>query len=63
MIMLILSLAHYIYNYSVYPFINLTKAFSFVTFVRDSLYPKGYIVSEDEGARHLTLLCCLVLNS
>jgi hypothetical protein len=50
MITLVLLLAHFIYNYSVYSFINLTKVFPFVTFVRDSLYQKGYTVSKDEGA-------------
>jgi hypothetical protein len=26
-----------------------TKVFYFITFVRDSLYPKGYNVLKDEG--------------
>jgi hypothetical protein len=50
MIMLVLLLAYFRHNYSVYSFINLTKVFSFVTFVRDSIYPKGYTISKDEGA-------------
>jgi hypothetical protein len=31
------------------PFIDLTKVFSFVTFVQNSSYPKGHNVYKDEG--------------
>jgi hypothetical protein len=35
-------------------FIELTKVSSFITFVRNSLYPKGYNVLKDEGLLYLT---------
>jgi hypothetical protein len=31
------------------PSIDLTKVFSFVTFVQNSLYPKGHNVYKDKG--------------
>jgi hypothetical protein len=31
------------------PFINLTKVFLFITFVQDTLYPKGHNDLKDEG--------------
>jgi hypothetical protein len=36
-------------------FVVLTKVLSFTTFVRNSLYSKGYNVLKDEGLKYLTL--------
>jgi hypothetical protein len=36
---------------------------TFITFVRNPLYPKGNNASKDEGLLIFNILCCLVLNS
>jgi hypothetical protein len=43
------------YMNSFLSFVVFTKVSSFTTFVRNSLYPKGYNVLKDEGLKYLTL--------
>jgi hypothetical protein len=38
------------------------EGMSSITFVKRSLYPKGYNASKDEGTLTFNILCCLVLK-